>query len=146
MVLSRIPRNSRSIKFSIPKTNLMKTQRGVPKQTNPSQKIWTFIENKKVRQLSWFSYKTPKSRNALASLNTWIWRLKFGLRAQNESYYMLFIVIFGSATRGSPYYLFILFFDCALIRIMFYVFILYWWNSKGAITILWNFEKNEKNL
>ncbi len=38
--------------------------------------------------------KTPKSRNALTSINTWIWRLKFGMRAQNESYFMLFIFIF----------------------------------------------------
>jgi hypothetical protein len=69
----------------------------IPKPTNPSQKIWTFIENRKVRQLFRFSYKTaktPKSRNALTSLNTWIWRLTFGMGAQNESYFMLFIFIF----------------------------------------------------
>jgi hypothetical protein len=67
------------------------------KQKNPNQKSEKFFENRKVRQLFRFSYKTaktPNPRNALTSLNTWIWRLKFGLRAQNELYYMLFIFIF----------------------------------------------------
>jgi hypothetical protein len=92
-------RKSRII--SKPKTIFMKTQRrallNTKEKTNPSQKFWTFIKNRKVRQLFRFSYKTAKNlklRNALTSLNTWIWRLKFGLRAQNKSYYILFIFIF----------------------------------------------------
>jgi hypothetical protein len=62
----------------------MKSQRGalLNTKTNKSKpKNSTFIENKKVR-------------NALTSLNTGMWKLKFGMRAQNESYYMLFIFIF----------------------------------------------------
>jgi hypothetical protein len=53
----------------------MKTQRGalLNTQTMKSKtKIEKFIENKKVRQLFRFSYKTaktPKSRNAIGSLN-----------------------------------------------------------------------------
>jgi hypothetical protein len=78
----------------------MKTQRGAllnTKTDKSNSKISIFIENRNFRELFRFSYKTaktPKSRNALTSFNNWIWRLKFGLRAQNESYYMLFIFIF----------------------------------------------------
>jgi hypothetical protein len=67
----------------------MKSQRGALLNTKTNKfwsKISTFIENKKVTQLFRFSYKkakTPKSQNALASLNTWIRRLKFEMRAQD---------------------------------------------------------------
>jgi hypothetical protein len=67
------------------------------KQTNPSQKVWIFFENRKVLKLFRFSYKiakTANSKTALTSHNTWIWRLKFGLRVQNESYSILFTRFF----------------------------------------------------
>jgi hypothetical protein len=46
-----------------------------------------FIENRKVLELFRFSYKIAKTanfKNALTRVNTWIWRLKFGLQVQNE--------------------------------------------------------------
>jgi hypothetical protein len=74
------------------------------KQTNPVQKVWIFFENKKVLKLFRFSYKIAKTANsetALTSDNTWIWRLKFGLRVQNESYSILFTHIFDFETHVS---------------------------------------------
>jgi hypothetical protein len=67
------------------------------KQTNPVQKVSIFFENRKVLKLFRFSYKiakTANSKTALTSNNTWIWRLKFGLRVQNESYFILFTHFF----------------------------------------------------
>ncbi len=67
------------------------------KHTNPVQKVWTFIENRKVLKLFRFSYKiakTANSKTAITSNNTWIWRLKFGQRVQNESYSILFTHFF----------------------------------------------------
>ncbi len=67
------------------------------KQTNPVQKVSIFFESRKVLKLFRFSYKIAKtvnSKTALTSDNTWIWRLKFGLRVQNESYSILFTHFF----------------------------------------------------
>jgi hypothetical protein len=67
----------------------MKTQRGALLNTQTMRsktKSEKFFENKKVLKLFQFPYKTPKSRNAIASLNTWIWRLKFCRRYHNEPY------------------------------------------------------------
>jgi hypothetical protein len=67
------------------------------KHTNPVQKVWIFFENRKVLKLFRFSYKITKTANpkiAITSNNTWIWRLKFGLRVQNESYSILFTHFF----------------------------------------------------
>ncbi len=67
------------------------------KHTNPVQKVWIFFENRKVLKLFRFSYKiakTANSKTAITSYNTWIWRLKFGLRVQNESYSILFTHFF----------------------------------------------------
>jgi hypothetical protein len=67
------------------------------KNTNPVQKVWIFIENRKVLKLFRFSYKIAKAANsktAITSNNTWIQRLKFGLRVQNESYSILFTHFF----------------------------------------------------
>ncbi len=93
------------------KTNLMKTQRGAllntkTKSWDPKQKSEKFFENKKVRQLFQFSYKTaktPKSRNAFASCNTWILRLKIFRRYHNEPYYWLFAITIGTDTIQTPY-------------------------------------------
>jgi hypothetical protein len=68
----------------------MKTQRSalLNTQTNKSMsKNSIFIENRKFLELFRFSYKIAKTanfENALTRVNTWIWRLKFGLRVQNE--------------------------------------------------------------
>jgi hypothetical protein len=62
-----------------------------------AKKISIFFEIRKVLKLFLFSYKIAKTVNhktALTSDNTWIWRLKFGLRVQNESYSILFTHIF----------------------------------------------------
>jgi hypothetical protein len=61
------------------------------------------MENKKARQLFRFPYKTaktPKSRNAITSCNTWIWRLKFCMRYHNEPYYSLFAITIGSERKS----------------------------------------------
>ncbi len=53
--------------------------------------------DKKVGKLSRISYKIAKAANSETALNrdnTWILRLKFGLRVQNESYSILFTHIF----------------------------------------------------
>jgi hypothetical protein len=74
------------------------------KHTNPVQKISMYFENRKVLKLFRFSYKIAKTMNpktALTSDNTWIWRLKFGLRVQNESYSILFTHIFDFETHVS---------------------------------------------
>jgi hypothetical protein len=66
-------------------------------------KVSIFFENKKVRQIFRFWYKiakTSKSWNALTSLNTWIWNLKFLLWAQNESYFILFFFYFWIHYQG----------------------------------------------
>jgi hypothetical protein len=63
----------------------------------PSQKVSIFFENRKVLELFRFSYKIAKTANsetALTSDNTWIWRLKFGLRVHNELYSILFTHFF----------------------------------------------------
>jgi hypothetical protein len=76
------------------------------KHTNPVQKVSIFFENKKVLKLFRFSYKiakTANSKTAITSNNTWIWRLKFGLRVQNESYFILFTHIFYFETHVSGY-------------------------------------------
>ncbi len=65
------------------------------KHTNPVQKVWIFFENRKVLKPFRFSYKiakTANSKTAITSNNTWIWRLKFGLRVQNESYSILSLI------------------------------------------------------
>jgi hypothetical protein len=78
----------------------MKTQRSTllnTKSNKSSSKSLNFFENRKVLKLFRFSYKIAKTANsetALTSDNTWIWRLKFGLRVQNESYSILFTHIF----------------------------------------------------
>jgi hypothetical protein len=78
----------------------MKTQRRAVlnvKTHKSSSKISLFFENRKVLKLIRFSYKiakTANSKTALTSNNTWIWRLKFGLRVQNESYSILFTNFF----------------------------------------------------
>jgi hypothetical protein len=67
------------------------------KHTNPVQKVSIFFENRKVLKLFRFSYKIAKTANyetAITSNNTWIWRLKFGLRVQNELYFILFTHFF----------------------------------------------------
>jgi hypothetical protein len=69
----------------------------IPKQTNPVQKVSIFFENRQVLKLFRFSYKIAKTANsetAITRVNTWIWRLKFGLRVHNESYSILFTHIF----------------------------------------------------
>jgi hypothetical protein len=74
------------------------------KQTNPVQKVSLFFENKKVLKLIRFSYKIAKTANfeiVLTSDNTWIWRLKFGLRVKNGSYSILFTHIFDFETHVS---------------------------------------------
>jgi hypothetical protein len=43
------------------------------------------------------------SETALTRNNTWIWRLKFGLRVHNESYSILFTHIFDFETHVSGY-------------------------------------------
>ncbi len=51
-----------------------------------------------------FSYKIAKTSNsetALTSDDTWIWKLKFGLRVQNEWYSILFTHIFDFETHVS---------------------------------------------
>ncbi len=76
------------------------------KHTNPVQKVWIFFENKKVLKLFRFSYKIAKtgnSKTAITSNNTWIWRLKFGLLVQIESYFILFTHIFDFETHVSGY-------------------------------------------
>ncbi len=72
------------------------------KQTNPSQKISIYFENREVLKLFRFSYKiakTANSKTAITSDNTWIWRLKFGPRVQNESYSILFTNFFDSKRK-----------------------------------------------
>ncbi len=67
------------------------------KYTNLCQKISIYFENREVLKLFRFSYKivkTANSKTALTSDNTWIWRLKFGLRVQNQSYSILFTHFF----------------------------------------------------
>jgi hypothetical protein len=74
------------------------------KLTNPVQKVWIFFENKKDLKLFRFSYKiakTANSKTAITSNSTWIWRLKFGLRVQNESYFIIFTHIFDFETHVS---------------------------------------------
>jgi hypothetical protein len=61
------------------------------KHTNPVQKVSIFFENKKVLKLFDFHIN---SETEIASGNTWIWRLKFGLRVHNESYSILFTHFF----------------------------------------------------
>jgi hypothetical protein len=76
------------------------------KHTNPVQKVSIFFENRKVLKLFRFSYKiakTASSETAITSNNTWIWRLKFGLRVQNGSYFILFTHIFDFETHVSGY-------------------------------------------
>jgi hypothetical protein len=54
-------------------------------------------EYRKVLKLFRFSYKiakTANSKTAITSDNTWILRLKFELRVQNESYSILFTHFF----------------------------------------------------
>ncbi len=73
------------------------------KHTNPVQKVSIFFENKKVLKLFRFSYKIANTANfktAITSNITWIWRLKFGLRVQNESYFILFTHIFDFDPNG----------------------------------------------
>jgi hypothetical protein len=79
----------------------MKTQRGALLNTKSNksivQKVSIFFENRKVLKLFRFSYKiaiTANSETALTSDNTWIWRLKFGLRVHNELYSILFTHFF----------------------------------------------------
>ncbi len=59
------------------------------KQINPVQEVWIFFENREVLNFSYKIAKTANSETALTSDNTWIWRLKFILRVQNESYSIL---------------------------------------------------------
>jgi hypothetical protein len=76
-----------------------------PNHEIQSKKVKSFSKIKKVRQLFRFSYrsaKTPKSRNEFASLNTWIWMLKFCRRYHNEPYYWLFAIKIGSDAIQTP--------------------------------------------
>jgi hypothetical protein len=60
-----------------------------PNHEIQNKKTEKFFENKKVRQFFRFPYKTAKTpipRNAIGSLNTWIWRLKIYRRYHNEPY------------------------------------------------------------
>jgi hypothetical protein len=62
-----------------------------------AQKVSIFFENRTVLKLFRFSYKIAKTANsetALTSGNTWIWRLKSGLRVHNELYSILFTHFF----------------------------------------------------
>ncbi len=62
------------------------------------------LPNEKVRKFFRFSYKIAKTANsetALTSDNTWIWRLKFGLRVHNELYSILFTNFFDFETHVS---------------------------------------------
>jgi hypothetical protein len=98
------------------------------KHTNPVQKISIFFKNRKVLKLFRFSYKIAKTANlktAITSYNTWIWRLKFGLRVQNESYSILFTHIFDFKRKWFHMY-----------RAIIYERILNWSRNPIIITFL----------
>jgi hypothetical protein len=98
--------NSIDRKFRGIRLETLKKLFNYDQNTNPVQKVCIFFENKKDLKLFRFSYKiakTANSKTAITSNNTWIWRLKFGLRVQNESYFILFTHIFDFETHVSGY-------------------------------------------